>query len=225
VTTRHRAPWQHGAGWLAVSFLSTRNESMTKRRKPIYSATVANSPFSDPKHPLRHRGLAYYDRERRRKPLSPIVGELRPASPEIVAWLIRQEVIRQNPPTPVESLDDPPIAQNEDYTLERCHVETVCHRREWRGNERITICQPVAYHWELTFAGGATFRFVSRAIAEAALSELLRIHKTKHPRPKYGKHSPDNDCVFFGDRKLRKLPDDTLPAELPTCINPIETAA
>jgi hypothetical protein len=214
------------AGWLAVSFLSSsRNESMAKRRKPIYSATVASSPFSDPKHPLRHRGVVYYDRERMRRPLSPIVGELRPASPETVAWIIRQEVIRQNPPAPIDDLDDPPIAQTEDYMLERCHVETVCYRCEWRGSERITIRQPVTYRWELAFLDGATFQFASRAIAEAALVELLKIRKAKHPRPKYGKHSAENHFVFFSDRKLQKLPTDSTPAEQPTRIVPVETAA
>jgi hypothetical protein len=54
----------------------------------------------------------------------------------------------------------------------------------------------------LTFADGETFRFVSRAIAEAALSELLKIRKAKHPRPKFGKRSSENDSVIFTDRKF-----------------------
>jgi hypothetical protein len=198
---------------------------MAKRRKPIYSATIASSPFSDPKHPLRHRGVAYYDRERMRKPLSPIFGELRSASPEIVAWLIRQEVIRQNPPAPVDDFDDPPIAQTADYILERCHVETVCGRREWRNAEWITIRQRVTYRWELTFADGATFRFVSRAIAEAALSQLLRIRRAKYPRPRCAKRSPVNECLFLTGRKLATLPADEVPTQSLDDSKRFDTAA
>ena len=112
---------------------------------------------------------------------------------------------------PVDSLDDPPIAQTDDYTLERCHVETVCSYRNpvsHRPGQPEFIRRSALYRWELSFADGATFRFVSRAIAEAALSQLLKIRSAKHPRPKFGKQSLANDCVLFTDRRLAKLQAD-----------------
>lgn len=188
-----------------------------------------------------HRGVANYDRERMKRALQPIAhpgsfeGYSAPPS-----WAEIPECWGQWETTPaghfhevhvvadgatLDDLDAPPIAQTADYTLERCHVETVCRRGEWRNGKWTTVRQPAMYRWELTFYDGAAFRFVSRAIAEAALSELLKIREAKHPRPKYGNHSLENSCVFFRDRKLQKLPADTLPAELPARIDPIETAA
>jgi hypothetical protein len=188
-----------------------------------------------------HRGVAYYDRERMKRPLSPIVhpgsfdGYSAPPSwAEIPKSWGKWETMPAGyfhngnsaaDGATLDDLDAPPIAQTADYTLERCHVETVCRRGEWQNGEWATIRQPTMYLWELTFVDGATFRFVSRAVAEAALSELLKIRKAKHPRPKYGKHSTENNCVFFSDRRLRKLSADTPPAELPASIVPIETAA
>jgi hypothetical protein len=69
------------------------------------------------------------------------------------------------------------------------------------------------------------FRFVSRAIAEAALSELLKIRKAKHPRPRFTKRSSENAVVFFTGRKLSGLPEDSGAAEPPAAIVPVETAA
>ena len=188
-----------------------------------------------------HRGVAYYDRERIKRPLSPIVhpdsfdGYSAPPSwAEIPDSWGKWETMPAGyfhngnsaaDGATLDDLDAPPIAQTADYTLERCHVETVCEYKVWRNGAIVTDRRRAMYRWELSFADGATFRFVSRAIAEAALSELLKIRKAKHPRPKYGKHSVENNCVFFSDRKLCKLPADAPPAELPASIAQIETAA
>jgi hypothetical protein len=181
--------------------------------------------------PHDHRGVEYYDRERMKRPLPPIVhpsgfdGYSAPPSwagiPEswgewkhpLPANYFHQSSGETN--QPVDDLDAPPIAQTTDYTLERCHVETVCRCRnpEWyRPGQPEFIFRRAFYRWELTFADGAMFRFNSRAIAEAAIAVLLRIRKAKHPRPKYGKHSPENDCVFFANRRLQTLPADAVPA-------------
>lgn len=187
-----------------------------------------------------HRGVDYYDRQRMNQPLAPIVqprdfsGYTAPPS-----WITLPDSWGEWEPVPaghfhnggldggqpVDRLDDPPIAQTSEYTLERCHVETVCHRVESRCGERKTIRQHVMYRWELRFADGAVFRFVSRAIAEAALSELLKIRKAKHPRPRYGKPSSETAYVFFTDRKLRTLPSDSMSVEQPAETKPLETAA
>jgi hypothetical protein len=188
-----------------------------------------------------HKGLAFYDQERMRQPLQPIVhpgsfeGYSAPPSWAEIPdswgdWETLPAGYFHNgnsaaDGTILDDLDAPPIAQTADYTLERCHVETVCQRREWRCGEWITLRQHVIHCWELTFTDGAVFRFVGRAIAEAALSQLLKIRKAKHPRQKFAKHSAENETVFFTGRKLQKLPADTPPAELPTKIVPIETAA
>jgi hypothetical protein len=125
----------------------------------------------------------------------------------------------------VDDLDDPPIAETNEYTLERCHVETVCAYRVW--NHAAQSCgwerRKAVYRWELRFPD-AVFQFVSRAIAEAALSELLKIRKAKHPRPRFAKHSSENAAVFFTGRKLQALPEDSVPEE-PGDIVSIETAA
>jgi hypothetical protein len=183
-----------------------------------------------------HRGVAYYDRERMRQPLGPIVHSREfdgySAAPSwaqipngwgewdsVPAGYVHQGGVNGN--SPADSLDDPPIAQTADYTLERCHVETVCSYRNpaWhRPGQPEFINRHVLYRWELIFSDGATFRFVSRAIAEAALSELLKIRKAKHPRPKFAKHSPENDGVFFTDRRLQKL-----AADAPSANDPIST--
>lgn len=189
----------------------------------------------------KHKGVAYYDRERMRQPLKPIVhadnfdGYAAPPSwAQIPDSWDKWETVPAGhyhngdsaaDGATLDDLDTPPIAQTADYTLERCHVEAVCERRAWQGGESITVHQPAMYRWELTFSDGATFRFVSRAIAEAALSELLRIRKAKHPRPKYGKHSVENNCVFFSGGRLRKLPADTPQVDQPVSIVPLETAA
>ncbi|MCI0351202.1 MAG: hypothetical protein L0Z53_17400 [Acidobacteriales bacterium] len=171
--------------------------------------------------PFEHKGISHYDRERMRQPLAPIVhprdfqGWSTPLPSWIAAdWNAPDESTVQR----VDDLDDPPIAQTADYTLDRCHVETVYERGEWRQGEWVTWCQPVSYRWELTFSDGAVFRFVSREIAEEALSELLKIRKAKHPRPRYGKHSPENELVFLTGRKLRKLPDD-IATEVQTTVD------
>jgi hypothetical protein len=62
--------------------------------------------------------------------------------------------------------------------------------------------------WHQTFADGSQFRFVPRAIAEAAMSELLKIRKAKHPQPRFARHSSEKQGVFFTDRRLRTLPAD-----------------
>jgi hypothetical protein len=190
--------------------------------------------------PYEHKGVAYYDRERMRKPLPQIVHprefdgySAAPTWTEIPAsWGAWETVpagyFHQAGPCgsqPIDGLDDPPIAQTADYTLERCHVETVCQRWEWQRGERISVRQPVMYRWELTFADGAAFRFTSRAIAEAALSELLKIRKAKHPRPRLVKHSSDTACVFFTDRKLQKLAVDASSAAQSADVVPNVSAA
>jgi hypothetical protein len=188
-----------------------------------------------------HKGVAFYDRERMRQPLQPIVhpgsfdGYSAPPSwAEIPGswgeWATVPAGYFHNGDSvadgaTLDALDDPPTTQTADYTLERCHVDTTYQRREWRNGEWTTIRQPAMYRWELTFTDGAVFRFVSRSIAEEALSELLKIRKAKHARPKYVKHLAENNCVFFNDRKLRTLPADTLPAELPISNVLTETAA
>lgn len=63
---------------------------------------------------------------------------------------------------------------------------------------------PVTYKARLTFNCGDTFYFKSMALAQAGLDELLKLRKTKHPRSKYGSHSPKNDCVPFTYRKIAK---------------------
>jgi hypothetical protein len=176
--------------------------------------------------PHEHKGVPYYDRERMRQPLSPIVHSREfdgyPAAPTWAAipqcwgeWEATPAgYFHQNGSDgnqPADDLDDPPIAQTDDYTLERCHVVTVCSYRNperHRPGRPEFIQRPALYRWELTFADGAVFRFVSRAIAEAALSELVKIRKAKHPRPKYGKHSSETACVFFTNRKLHTLAEN-----------------
>jgi len=183
-----------------------------------------------------HRGVAHYDRERMRQPLLPIIhppssfdGYSAPPSWAVVpdswdewdslpAGYFHQGGADGSPPG--DHLDDPPIAQTADYTLERCHVETVLVKsNQFAG----TVRQHVTYRWELTFADGTRFQFTSRAIAEAALSELLKIRKATHPRPRFAKHSSETECVFFTDRKLQKLAADT--PERPAAAIPVETAA
>ena len=174
-----------------------------------------------------HRGVAHYDRERMREPLAPIVhprefdGYTDPPSwaniPDdwgqrdtLPAGYFHQCGIEG--PAAVDALDDPPIAETAEYTLERCHVETArnCPNPLWRrAGEPEFIRRRALYRWELTFTDGATFRFVSRAIAESALSQLLKIRKTKHPRPRYAKHTPENACIFFTGRRLAKLQTET----------------
>jgi hypothetical protein len=190
--------------------------------------------------PYEHKGVAYYDRERMRKPLPPIVHPREfdgyrapPTWTKIPASWGAWETVpagyfhqsgasaRQS----IDDLDDPPIAQTADYILERCHVDTVCERRKWQGGAWITDRQPVTYRWELTFADGAQFRFVSRAIAESALSELLKIRKAKHRRPKFTKPSPENEAVFFTNRNMQKLAPDALPVSQPSDAVCIDTQA
>ena len=186
-----------------------------------------------------HKGLAFYDRERMRQPLQPIMhpnsfdGYAAPPSwaaipkswgewKTTLAGDFHQSAAGSG--QPVDDLDDPPIAQTAEYTLERCHVETVCAYRDVTRPGVRWERPKVFYRWELRFTD-AVFRFVSRAIAEAALSELLKIRKAKHPRPRFAKHSSENAAVFFTDRKLRMLSDDSGVAESPTVLVPIETAA
>ena len=186
-----------------------------------------------------HRGLAYYDRERMRKPLAPLVHppcgfdaySAPPTWAEIPdSWGDWQSVPsgyfhngnQSADGAPFDDLDSPPIAQTADYTLERCHVETLCAYYRagwWRVGEPDWSYRHAMYRWELTFADGVVFQFASRAIAEAALAALLKIRKAKHTRPKYAKHSPDNDCVFFTDRKRAKLPADYVPVESPASVS------
>ena len=179
-----------------------------------------------------HKGVAHYDRERMRQPLEPIAharefdGYTAPPSWASVpgewgAWdtLPTGHFHRGGIDSglPVDSLDDPPIAQTDDYTLERCHVETVCSYRNplWhRPGQPEFIRRRALYRWELSFSDWATFRFVSREIAEAALSQLLKIRSAKHPRPIFGKQSAANECVHFTDRRLVKLQPD-MPQGLP----------
>lgn len=148
--------------------------------------------------PYEHKGVAYYDRERMRQPLPLIVHprDFTGWSTPLPSWVDPSWTAPDKAAQPATTLDDPPIAETTDYTLDRCHVVTSCN-----GNR-------VVYPWELTFADGSRFRFVSLAIAEAALSELLKIRKAKHPCPRYAKPSPENVAVFFTDRKLQKLPAD-----------------
>jgi hypothetical protein len=145
-----------------------------------------------------HKGVAYYDRQRMRGPLTPIVHprDFTGWSTPLPSWIDPSWTAPDEAAQPVSTLDDPPIAETADYILERCHVVTGCQGKR------------VCYQWELTFAGGSRFRFVSRALAEAALSELLKIRKARHPRLKYGKRSPENQCVFFTERKRRGLSAD-----------------
>ena len=188
-----------------------------------------------------HRGVAFYDQERIRQPLQPIVhpgsfdGYTAPPSWAEIPdswgdWETMPAGYFHNgnsaaDGTVLDHLDAPPIVQTADYTLERCHVETVCVYKVCRNGAIVTDRRRAMYRWELTFTDGAVFRFVSRAIAEATLSQLLKIRKAKHPRPRFAKHSAENETVFFTDRKLRTLPADAPPAELPTKSVPIETAA
>jgi hypothetical protein len=180
-----------------------------------------------------HKGVAYYDRERMRQPLTPIVHprDFEGWSMPLPSWIDSSWDASVEPGTPcsdtanVNEPGDPPIAQSRDYTLERCHVKTISQCQELCHGKWLTKRRPVLYRWELTFTDGATFRFVSRAIAELALSELLRIRRVKHPRHKFGKHSAENESVFFTNRKLRKLPADASPEELTAIATPVETAA
>jgi hypothetical protein len=177
-----------------------------------------------------HKGVAYYDRDRMRKPLLPIAhpasfeGWSTPLSP----WIDRNwqspdySSVPRADASPADDLDDLPIAQSADYRLERCHVETVCERGECGHGKWVTVRRPVTYRWELTFADGAQFRFVSRAMAESALSELLKIRKAKHPQPRFAKPSPENEAVFFTDRKLQRLAPDGLPLDQPLDANSID---
>jgi len=187
-----------------------------------------------------HRGAEYYVRERLRKPLPPIVhpssfeGYSAPPSwAEIPNSWSEWETVSAGhfysggPAADGESLDDldsPPIAQTPQYTLERCHVATVCSYQVWNHAGPSWERRPVLYRWELNFAD-AMFRFVSRAIAEAALPQLLKIRKAKHPRPRFAKHSAENAAVYFTSRRLQKLPQDSLPAIHPADIIPRDTAA
>lgn len=145
-----------------------------------------------------HKGVAYYDRERMRQSLLRIIHpcDFDGWSTPLPSWIAADWAAPEESCQRVSSLDDSPLAQTADYTLDRCHVETVC-----KGEQ-------VLYRWELTFADGSRFRFVSRAIAEAALSELIRIRKATHPRPKFAKHSSEKQGVFFTDRRLRTLQAD-----------------
>ena len=176
---------------------------MPTRAQQLASAQAAYFALQDRsrKKPRRklglyeHKGVAYYDRKRIRQPLPLIVHpcDFTGWSTPLPSWIDPSWTAPDEGAQPVTTLDDPPIAETADYTLYRCHVVTGCNGRR------------VFYPWELTFADGSRFRFVSRAIAEAALSELLKIRKAKHPHQRFGKHSPESECVFFTDRKLRKL--------------------
>ena len=160
-----------------------------------------------------HKGVAHYDKERMRQPLPQVVHSREfagYASPP--SWITLPESWGEwDIKTPADyfnngyaSQEQPAIAaegaQTADYVLESCHVETVCTSRDCQGTR---TKRTVVYRWQLTFSDGALFRFVSRAIALAALAELQKIRKGKHPRPKYGAHSPD--APFFTGRKLAKL--------------------
>ena len=175
-----------------------------------------------------HKGVAYYDRERMRRPLAPhahlrdFQGWFTPLPSWIDAnWNAPDESVN---PMPADDSDALAIVETAEFRLERCHLETVCERHERQRGEWIKVRRPVTYRWQLTFADGAVFRFVSRAIAEAALPQLLKIRKAKHPRPRYAKPSPETDCLFFTERKLAALPADT-PDKAPADAVLSETAA
>lgn len=161
-----------------------------------------------------HRGVAHYDKERMRQPLGPMTHSREfegYASPP--SWIALPETWGAwDKETPANYFHGGPVnqvpqsssdegAQTTDYVLESCYVETVCTSHDSQGQP---IQRTVVYRWRLTFSDGATFRFFSRAVALAALAELQKIRKAKHPRLKFGQHS--SVAPFFTDRKLAKLP-------------------
>lgn len=93
-----------------------------------------------------HKGVAFYDRERMRQPLLPIVHphSFEDWATPLPSWIDPNWQAPDVCPEQTDDFDGPPIAETADYTLESCRVET-------EGD----------YRWELTFADGARFKFKS----------------------------------------------------------------
>ncbi len=171
--------------------------------------------------PNRHRGVAFYDRERMRKPLPPMYE---PAGPGT-----------DRPNTPIVTYDAPPSwvtlpeswgewSDFKDDDGEPIGIPTgYFHLPAWPDPDEVKsdetqstddyVLKPcsvasrkskfIKYAYHLLFANGDEFHFVNKPIAMAARDELLKIRKRYSKPPKYGGHSPDKP--FFTKLKLSKL--------------------
>lgn len=134
---------------------------MTSTMRAIWEDWAATVPK---RH--QHRGVAFYDRERQRKPLGPAgvtdphTQEFRPFTYKGESpWAEWEAAYKPSPPAEITYL------AGDDWQLER--VE---------GSSE-------GFVWLLTFPD-AEFRFASFELADAARAELIKIRKARHPRPK-----------------------------------------
>jgi hypothetical protein len=154
--------------------------------------------------PEEHRGIEFFDRERMRQPLQPIVQPLSfeeyAAPPSFVtlpeSWGPWEPMpagyFHNGPIAPKAAIVDGAERETTDYVLRRAPED-------------------VAFPWRVAFAN-AVFQFRTLAIAEAAIVELLKIRKAKHPKPDtLSKRTPS--CVFFTANRRRGLPEDKTAIE------------
>ena len=147
---------------------------------------------------IRHKGLAFYDRERMKRALLPIVhgrdftGYAAPPSfVQLPASWGEWETV------PAGYFHNGPIAPAQ-IAVESAERTTVEYTLRNVGGE---------YPWSVCFADSAEFTFRSLAIAESAIVELLKIRKAAHPKPSTrSKRAPS--CVFFNAKRQRDLPVD-----------------
>lgn len=153
---------------------------------PFGKLALKNSPH-------RHRGLAYYDKQRIEAKLPSIIGTLCPLSPETQKWLEDYE------PKPAATSG---CEETGDYTLRPCFVKTETKYRKWTGGRWLWETRNATCKWELRFPDGSVFRFNNRQLADAALTELLKIRRARPHRPKFELPPANPHLVFFTYRRM-----------------------
>lgn len=164
--------------------------------------------------PNDHKGVAFYDKERMKKPLPEIVqpgdldmiGRLRDDRPEYKAppsWVKLPKSWGKWKPVPsnhfcAEQYSEEKHSRKasaEDYTLEPCEHKYAARRYDHYRPEYVMVTSTAKV--QLTFSNGDTFYFASQELAALALPELLKIRKGS-------KDAKGNSKYFITPQKLRK---------------------
>jgi hypothetical protein len=163
--------------------------------------------YRDASAVIRHKGVAHYDRERMRGKLQAIIH-----GAEFDGYHCPPAFI-----TLPESWGPWEVVGAGHF-----HNAPMLVQPELAGGARVTADYTLrnsgrdSFPWLLEFSDGARFEFRTLAIAEVAITELLKRRKKKHPKlDALSKRTASQ--IFFTAKRQRELPEDAYANQQVPC--------